>query len=164
MFMRKLILLIGILLTGWVLYLLFSESFQSVPEPTPPTPNPQEEPEVVVEDPTKHVSEKGLEIFVDQPLPDTLISSPVMITGRAPGYWFFEASAPVVLTNWDGLIIAEGYIMAPEWMTAEYVPFSGTLTFMKPEYGEDGFLILKNDNPSGLPEQQDAIEFRVKFD
>lgn len=112
----------------------------------------------------KFTSLKGVEIFLDFPQPQVQIDNPLLISGRAPGNWFFEASAPVVLTDWDGLIIAEGYVMAEgEWMTTDYVPFSGTLTFVRPAYGERGTFILKKDNPSGEARFDDAVEFMIRF-
>ena len=104
-------------------------------------------------------------IIVDSPRPGTRISSPLTITGEARGYWFFEAAFPIVLTNWDGLIIAEGFATAQnEWMTEDLVPFTATLTFTAPEFGERGTLILQRDNPSGLPEHDAAIEIPVTFE
>jgi hypothetical protein len=97
------------------------------------------------------------------------VSSPLKITGKARGTWFFEASFPVTLTNWDGLIIAEGVAQAKdEWMTTEFVPFEATLTFTTPagpgaNQPNRGFLILKKDNPSGLPEHDDSREIPVFF-
>jgi hypothetical protein len=93
-----------------------------------------------------------LKFLSTTPLEDSVVSSPIKITGKAPGNWFFEASAPVTITNWDGLIIGESFITAQgEWMTTDYVPFEGTLEFTNTEYGDYGFLILRKDNPSGLP-------------
>lgn len=93
------------------------------------------------------------------------ITSPLTITGVARGYWFFEASFPIVLTNWDGLIIAEGFVTATnDWMTTDFVPFRGTLTFAKPDFGERGTLILQRDNPSDLPENDAALEIPVVFE
>ncbi|MDQ5883554.1 MAG: hypothetical protein QG654_468 [Patescibacteria group bacterium] len=107
---------------------------------------------------------KGVKIFVDHPVQNNVVQSPLKITGRAPGNWFFEASAPVTITNWDGLIIGESYITAQgEWMTTEYVPFEGTLEFTNTEYGDYGFLILKKDNPSGEAQFDDSAEFKVFF-
>jgi hypothetical protein len=102
---------------------------------------------------------------VTSPSLDVPITSPLEVTGEARGTWFFEGSFPVFLTNWDGLIIAEGYATAQgEWMTEEFVPFTASLSFEKPEYGANGTLILKKDNPSGLPEYDDAVEFPVLFE
>lgn len=103
-------------------------------------------------------------VTVEAPLPDQKISSPLTISGKARGTWFFEATFPVVLTDWDGLIIAEGYAEAKDsWMTEDYVPFEATLEFDKPSYGERGSLILQKANASGLPEHDDAVEFMIRF-
>ncbi|MEK7625591.1 MAG: hypothetical protein AAB467_04585, partial [Patescibacteria group bacterium] len=70
----------------------------------------------------------------------------------------------VFLTDWDGLIIARGIATAKgDWMTTEFVPFEATLTFTadKNVYSNRGTLILKKDNPSGLPEFDDALEIPV---
>lgn len=104
-------------------------------------------------------------VKVETPLPESEISSPLTIKGEARGGWFFEASFPVILTNWDGLIIAEGVATAQgEWMTSEYVPFEATLEFtVDTSVSNRGALILKKDNPSGLPEHDDAFEYTVYF-
>ena len=105
------------------------------------------------------------EIFLTEPLANETIDSPLMITGEARGYWFFEASFPIQLTNWDGLIIAEGIATAEgDWMTADFVPFTASLEFTVPDFGERGSLILQKDNPSGLPENDAALEIPVFFD
>ena len=119
---------------------------------------------IVVPAETKITSLKGVEIFLSEPQIGGGISSPLVVKGRAPGNWFFEASAPVVLTNWDGLIIAEGYMTAEgDWMTTDYVPFMGTIDFVKPDYGERGTIIFQKDNPSGESQFDDAAEINVIF-
>ena len=100
--------------------------------------------------------------------PGDAVTSPLGITGEARGTWFFEASFPVTLTDWDGKIIAQLPAQAiGDWMTEEYVPFVVTLTFDTPTPGDPtvnrGFLILQKDNPSGLPEHDDALEIPVIF-
>lgn len=105
-------------------------------------------------------------IRLDSPRPNQVIKSPLTIEGEARGNWFFEASFPVVLTDWDGRIIAEGIATAKsEWMTTEFVPFDAKLTFSvdKNAYSNRGSLILRKDNPSGLPEHDDALEIPVLF-
>ena len=74
-----------------------------------------------------------------------------------------------MLVDWDGRIIAESFAQAQgEWMTEEYVPFEGKLVFnVPPDAGPQsllGTLILRKDNPSGLPEHDDAFEIPVRFD
>lgn len=107
-------------------------------------------------------------IKIDSPKPgEKDISSPIKITGEARGNWFFEATAPVMLTNWDGLIIAEGYITAKgEWMTEDFVPFEGEIVFDTkdiPDFNKRGSLIIKNSNASGLPERDMAAEMVIFF-
>lgn len=102
--------------------------------------------------------------------PDDVIESPLVIEGEARGQWYFEATFPVVLTNWDGLIIAEGYAEAQDdWMTTEFVPFTATLEFESPyaegdpDFMKRGSLILQKANASGLPEHDAAYEMTVYF-
>jgi hypothetical protein len=107
-------------------------------------------------------------IRVDTPTQEQTISSPLEISGEARGQWLFEADAPVVLTDWDGRIIAEGYISAEgSWMTDDFVPFSGTLEFSTPEdtgpQSVRGSLIIQRANPSGQPENDMAVEMPVRF-
>lgn len=104
-------------------------------------------------------------IILDYPQPEAEVSSPLKITGRARGNWFFEASFPVTLTNWDGLIIAEGIATAQgDWMTEEFVPFEAVLDYtVDTTVSNRGSLILKKDNPSGLPEFDDFLEITVFF-
>lgn len=109
-------------------------------------------------------------IKIENVEPGERISSPFTVTGEARGYWFFEASFPVVLTDWDGKIIAEHYATTSEdWMTEEFVPFAATLEFEipyadgDPYFMQHGTLILKRDNPSGLPENDNALEIPVRF-
>jgi len=109
-------------------------------------------------------------IVVNQPVPGSTIESPLTVSGEARGTWYFEASFPLVLTDWDGRIIAEGFATAEgEWMTEDLVPYSGTLEFTSPYSAGDpafmqrGSLILQKANPSGLPENDDALEIPVMF-
>lgn len=110
--------------------------------------------------------EKSDLIRIDSPCPNQSISSPLIIKGEARGNWFFEASFPVFLTDWDGKIIAQGVAQAKgDWMTTEFVPYEATLTYTteKDIYSNRGTLILKKDNPSDLPQNDDALEIPVTF-
>ena len=89
-------------------------------------------------------------------------------TGFAKGNWFFEASFPIVVVDWDGRIIGNGIATAKdEWMTEKFVPFEGTITFEKPAGAEErlkrGAVIFRRDNPSGLPQNDAALEIPVYF-
>jgi len=111
-------------------------------------------------------------IRLDSPRPNQEIISPLIVSGQARGYWFFEGSFPVSLVNWDGLIIANGIAQAQgDWMVEDLVPFKTILTFDNPvftgvnqeHFSHRGALILQKDNPSGLPEHDDALEIPVWF-
>ncbi len=105
-------------------------------------------------------------IHVTNPLPNQQIQSPLVLTGEARGSWFFEASFPVVLTDWDGKIIAQGIAQAKsDWMTNNFVPFQATIVFkVDPNvYSNKGSLILRRDNPSGLPQNDNALEIPITF-
>ncbi|MFH0806133.1 MAG: Gmad2 immunoglobulin-like domain-containing protein [Candidatus Brennerbacteria bacterium] len=98
--------------------------------------------------------------------PGDVISSPLTISGRARGNWYFEASFPVRLLDANGVNIplTPPYITAnSNWMTTEFVPFSAVLTFAQQPSGTHGTLIFQKDNPSGLPEHDDSLEFPVVF-
>lgn len=105
------------------------------------------------------------EIRLETPRLNQKISSPLVVEGEARGTWFFEGDFPVILTNWDGLIISEGIAKAQgDWMRESFVKFRAELEFDKPEYSDKGTLILRKDNPSGLPENDDAFEVSVIFE
>ena len=110
-------------------------------------------------------NEKSDLIFLDSPCPNQIIKSPLVIKGQARGFWFFEGDFPVVLTDWDGLIIGEGIAMAEgEWMTEGFVSFTAVVEFETPEYKNNGSLILRKNNPSGLPKNDDVLEIPVLFE
>jgi hypothetical protein len=111
-----------------------------------------------------HINSKADLITVSEPAPNASINSPLTISGMARGQWFFEGDFPIILTDWDGRIIAEHYATATgDWMTTEFVPFTATLEFEVPVYGDRGTLIFQKDNPSDLPENDDALEIPVQF-
>ncbi|MDT0650715.1 Gmad2 immunoglobulin-like domain-containing protein [Autumnicola edwardsiae] len=102
-------------------------------------------------------------IIVEQPIKNEKISSPLQIKGKARGYWFFEASAPVVLVNNDQKEIATGIIEAKgDWMTEDFVPFEGELEF-NAENSQNGYLILKRANPSGKTDIDQKLILAVEF-
>jgi len=105
-------------------------------------------------------------LMVSSPKPNDMVTSPLIVTGEARGNWFFEGSFPIVIVDWDGLIIGEGIATAQgEWMTTEFVPFIATITYSiaSTTPRNNGTLILKKDNPSGLPEHDDSREIPIVF-
>ncbi len=103
-------------------------------------------------------------IRVSSPLPNSLITSPLLIKGEARGNWYFEASFPVKLLDGNGNQIAITPVQAQgEWMTMDFVPFETTLFFTVPTTTPNGFLILEKDNPSGEPQFDTSISIPVRF-
>lgn len=103
------------------------------------------------------------DIAITNPGPNAVVKSPLTISGSAVGNWYFEASFPVVITDGEGLILGEAAARAlGDWMTTSSVPFTATLDFSAPKT-PNGFLIFKNDNPSGNPALQRSIEIPVRF-
>ncbi len=113
---------------------------------------------------TPSIDDKQNLIVVVSPIKNSEISSPLVISGRARGVWFFEGSFPVVLLDSYRNTIAEGHVSAQgEWTTTEFVKFLGSLEFDNYIKGQNGYLILKKDNPSGIPELDDSLEIPIIF-
>ena len=107
---------------------------------------------------------KSDRIVVDSPRPGALVTTPLSVRGQARGTWFFEGDFPLILKDDSGQVIARGFASAKgEWMTREFVAFEGTLQFKKPRAGGRGTLVLKKDNPTDLPEHDDALEVPIFF-
>ncbi|MAQ59537.1 hypothetical protein CL638_02415 [bacterium] len=109
-------------------------------------------------------------IVVENLNPGETITSPVTITGKARGYWFFEATFPIIITRYDGEMIAQGYATAEgDWMTEDFVPFTATVEYVSPysaggmEFEQKGSIILEKQNASGLPENADSLVFPITF-
>lgn len=137
---------------------------------------------VIPQDVLEHIGEKSNLIIMSNPAPLSVVSSPLIIEGEARGTWFFEASFPISIVDWDGRIIAEGHadaVLDPNnpdstpasaetsWMTEDFVPFKAEITFTKPEnigdFSNRGAIILQKNNPSNLPENDDALEIPIRF-
>jgi len=92
------------------------------------------------------------------------IASPLAISGKARGSFYFEATFPVKLEDAHGNVLAQGHAQAKsDWMTSDFVPFTATLTFVQPAPGTVGTLVLMNDNPSGDPANQKELDIPVVF-
>lgn len=102
-------------------------------------------------------------IRVENPEANDSVTSPLTIKGEARGNWYFEASFPTALYDANNVLLAQAPAQAEgEWMTEDFVPFELLLTFPTPKTSS-GKLVLKKDNPSGLPEHDEQIEIPVLF-
>ena len=103
-------------------------------------------------------------IIVDKPKTDETVLSPLLITGQARGYWFFEAGFPVKIYDSEGNQLGIAVAQTTnEWMTEDFIPFAAILEFSKPS-SKTGTLVLEKDNPSGLPENDDKLIIPIRFD
>jgi hypothetical protein len=106
--------------------------------------------------------EKKTLALIDEPQANTLVSSPLVVKGRAPGSWYFEASFPVTLLDDKGNKIATTAASAEsDPLTENFVPYSALLEFKTT--ATSGYLLLNNDNPSGLPENSLSVKIPVLF-
>ncbi|MFA6430589.1 MAG: Gmad2 immunoglobulin-like domain-containing protein [Candidatus Paceibacterota bacterium] len=107
---------------------------------------------------TAQVLTQEASVKLDSPEENESVKNPVRISGQAKGTWFFEGSFPVELMDTDGNILATSFATSTEdWMTENFIPFSATLEFIKPTSTKHVLLVLKKDNPSGLPEHDESI-------
>jgi len=104
-------------------------------------------------------------VLANSPRPGQTITSPLVATGEARGYWFFEASFPISILDAEGNLIGQGYAQAEdEWMTEEFVPFESiAIEFEAQPVGSLGTVVLHKDNPSGLPEHDDELLIPIVF-
>lgn len=104
---------------------------------------------------------KSDEVLVTKPQLNQVISSPLTVEGQAKGNWFFEASFPIELVDDQGTILGQSHVQAQsDWMTDGFVPFKGEMNYQVTAT-TTGKLILKNDNLSGLPQNNKRIEMPV---
>ncbi len=103
-----------------------------------------------------------MDVVVDSPLAGATIKSPLTITGRAKGTWYFEATFPIRLLDSSGNEIATTHADAQgEWMTEDFVPFTATLEFTATP--GSGTLVMQKDNPSGDPVNDKSVSVPVSF-
>ena len=103
-------------------------------------------------------------IKIVSPRPLEKVVSPLSINGEARGTWFFEAQFSASLLDENGRILGTGVMTADsEWMTEEFVPYTGELVFNAPT-GTKGKLILEKNNPSGIPQKDSQLIVPVVFE
>ncbi len=100
-------------------------------------------------------------IVVDMPKPGDVVPATFAVIGKARGGWYFEASFPLNVLSNAGSLLKEMPVQADgDWMTPEFVPFSEMVT-LPAGYKGAATLVLKNDNPSGLPEHDASISIPI---
>lgn len=96
-------------------------------------------------------------------LENSLITSPLHVTGEALGTYYFEASFPVKVYDAHGTLLGSVPAQAQsDWMTTGFVPFVADVAFSTSTTAT-GTLVLQKDNPSGLPENDAQLVIPVRF-
>lgn len=104
------------------------------------------------------------DIIVDYLSDDEKISSPLKISGKARGFWFFEAQFTAELYDENNNLLGQAILTAQDdWMTENFVPFEGELNFSNPQ-SKKGVLKFLSANPSGELENQKIFIVNVLFD
>ena len=135
------VLFFVIIAAGWF---LVATPAPAEPTPPPPTPGP-------------FVSEM---VKITSPLAGATVGKTFTVKGEARGQWYFEASFPVQVKDKDNNTVGQGIAQAEsEWMTTEFVPFSAPVVVTN--YSGPATLVLLKDNPSGLPENEDAVSIPI---
>lgn len=113
--------------------------------------------------PASNASNQNANIRIVSPKSGATIISPVTITGKARGSWFFEAVFPIRVLDGNGQIIGTGQAHAQtDWMTSDFVDFTATISFTAP-VTKTGSIKLSKDNPSGLASNDDSISIDITF-
>ena len=100
-------------------------------------------------------------VVVSSPLPGAAVPATVTVTGQARGTWYFEASFPLEVVAASGEQLVQMPVQAQgEWMTTNFVPFSAQVTLLG-TYKGAAKIILHNDNPSGLPENEKSLTIPI---
>lgn len=105
-------------------------------------------------------------IAVTSPKNNALVSSPLVVEGKVKG-WFFEGTFPVALYNSNGVLVTSTVArpVSGDWMTADWNPFRAVLDFSTTSIQgfSSGYIILRNDNPSGLAQYDKQKKIPVVF-
>ncbi len=151
--MKKLVIVLAVIIFILLGILIFVQPAKSPTVPLNPSP--------VSLQPV--ISPDG-KVSIFSPHPNDKVSSPLIVQGTVTGGgWFFEAVFPVEGLDGNGTVLGSGQAQAQsDWMATAAVPFTATITFTAPKFAA-GTLILKKDNPSGLPQNDGELRIPVRF-
>ncbi len=97
-----------------------------------------------------YVNSSSNDIVVSAPEPHAQVRQTFTVSGKARGFWYFEASFPIVVIDQLGQVLVETHATAKgDWMTTEFVPFTAQVS-IPGNYQGSAKLKLKKDDPSGL--------------
>lgn len=100
-------------------------------------------------------------VTVTEPQQGATVGGTFTVSGDAPNNWYFEASFPIQVRDSDDNVIGRGQAQAQsDWTKTGMVPFTAAITIGS-GYRGPATLILMKDNPSGLPENDDATTIDI---
>ncbi len=100
-------------------------------------------------------------VIVTSPKANATVGNTFVVSGAAPGQWYFEASFPIKIVDKDNNFIGQGIAQAQgEWMTTDQVTFTSTIT-LTGNYSGPATVVLMRDNPSGMPENDDSVSIPI---
>lgn len=103
-------------------------------------------------------------VHVFYPTPGTILASPISFSGEAKGSWYFEGSFPVEVRDSTGKTVAKAVAHAnSKWMTDKFVPFDDVIAVPLRVDTGDLYLVLKRDNPSGDPKNNEEVVIPIKY-
>jgi hypothetical protein len=149
--------LLGVLAARFVPMSTFSNLFPSLFPTVTPTITPAPTLEVTVTPSTTPP-----EIIISEPATLSAVKSPLKIIGTAPKGWTFEGILSIIIEDSQHQKIAGGSILTKEIAGSNnLVSFETSLPFSTKV--TSGFLTIKNDNPSGLPENDKSFSLPITF-
>lgn len=101
---------------------------------------------------------------VTSPKMDEIVTSPLTIKGTVPAGWMFEGVFPIEIYDLDNNLITTSIARettAGNWQSGNPVEFISEVIFTTNL--KSGYILLKNDNPSGLAENDKMFKLPVKF-
>lgn len=103
-------------------------------------------------------------INITSPTSESVVGKEFSVIGEARGQFFFESNARIRILDKDGKIIFSGMVKASEnSMTTEFVSFVATVKIPDSYVGK-ATIILLNDNPSGLEENESTVSFPINIE
>jgi hypothetical protein len=158
----SILIFVALILVVGFSFLLFVSTLRAPKEPLLPENEISEE-EVQTETITYKNASADL-VTVELPTPGAVTGKEFGIIGSARGYWFFEGSFPLEVLDKDGNILTTGIATAlGEWMTEDFVKFVSEVKVPETYIGP-ATVVLRKDNPSGLPENEASISFPITIE
>ncbi|MFA6007609.1 MAG: Gmad2 immunoglobulin-like domain-containing protein [Candidatus Shapirobacteria bacterium] len=102
-------------------------------------------------------------VTISSPNLSQVVKSPLKLSGKIDHSWVFEASFPIELFDNKGKSLFKGVASAPSWTdsNSNLVDFTANIKFSTT--ATSGILEIRNDNPSGLPENSKSFKIPVIF-